>query len=80
MAINLCIAYTEVVVVVGGWIFYRQMSSYRYSLKTIDLGPLRGLGPLFSRNGAILGHSPIQSWPIPLVRPLLTTRPAVAQR
>ena len=25
----------------------------------MDLGPLRGLGPLFSRNGAILGHSPI---------------------
>ena len=29
-------------------------------MKTIDLGPLRGLGPLFSRNGAILGHSPIR--------------------
>ena len=29
MAMNLCITYTEVVVVVGGWILYRQMSSYR---------------------------------------------------
>ena len=29
MAINLCITYTEVVAVVGGWILYRQMSSYR---------------------------------------------------
>ena len=28
-------------------------------LKTMNLGPLRGLGPFFSRNGAILGHSPI---------------------
>ena len=27
----------------------------------MDLGPLRGLGPLFSRNGAILGHSPIHN-------------------
>ena len=25
----------------------------------MDLGPLRGLCPLSSRNGAILGHSPI---------------------
>ena len=32
-----------------------------HSLKTMDLGPLRGLGPLFSRNGAILGHSPIRN-------------------
>ena len=32
-----------------------------HSLITIDLGPLRGLGPLFSRNGAILRHSPILS-------------------
>ena len=32
-------------------------------MKTIDLGPLRGLGPLFSRNGAILGHSPIRNAP-----------------
>ena len=29
MAINLCITYTEVVAVVGGWILHRQMSSYR---------------------------------------------------
>ena len=29
MAINLCITYTEVVVIVSGWILYRQMSSYR---------------------------------------------------
>ena len=29
IAINSCITYTEVVVVVGGWILYRQMSSYR---------------------------------------------------
>ena len=60
MAINLCITYTEVVVVVGGLILYRQIVLVSFhSLKTMDLGPLRGLGPLFSRNGAILGHSPI---------------------
>ena len=29
MANNLCVTYTEVVVVVDGWILYRQMSSYR---------------------------------------------------
>ena len=51
----------KVVVVVGGWILYRQtvLASF-HSLKTMDRGPLRGLGPLFSRNGAILGHSLIQ--------------------
>ena len=30
-----------------------------HSFKTIDLCPLRGLGQLFSRNEAILRHSPI---------------------
>ena len=63
MAINLCITYTEVVAVVGGWILNRQNFNVLvslHSLKTMELGPLRGRGPLFSRSGAILGHSPIR--------------------
>ena len=31
-----------------------------HSLKTMNLDPLRGLGPFFLRNRTILGHSPIR--------------------
>ena len=62
MAINLCFTYRG-----SGcsrWVDFIQANvlvSF-HSLKTMDLGPLRGLSPLFSRNGAILGHSPIHQY------------------
>ena len=42
-------------------IFYCKWPCIDPLLKTMNLGPLCGLGPLFLRNGAILGHSPIHN-------------------